>query len=265
MKRRIERRRVDLASSVGVPLTLAVVVLAQWLEGGRLQTLAQPTAALVVFGGTGAALLVSFQASTLRQACRAVARAFGMPPPPSHEMILQFTQYAVRARRKGAMSLEPDIAAAADPFLSRALALIVDGFDSGDVRRTLEAENRRLEESEESSADVLEAAAGYAPTLGILGAVLGLIHVMENLGAPARLGSGIAVAFVATVYGVGAANLLFLPLATKLRSAAHTSRLTRELIIEGVAAIQRGVHPRLLEQHLAAYVRSQERTRQAAA
>jgi chemotaxis protein MotA len=130
------------------------------------------------------------------------------------------------------------------------------------VRRALEAETRRREEAEETSADVLEAAAGYSPTLGILGAVLGLIHVMENLTAPTKLGAGIAVAFVATVYGVGAANLLFLPLATKLRGVARTSRLTRELVIEGTSAIQRGVHPRLLEQHLAAYVRAKEQKQQ---
>jgi chemotaxis protein MotA len=134
---------------------------------------------------------------------------------------------------------------------------VVDGFDAADVRRALEAESLRLEASEEAAADVFDAAAGYAPTLGILGAVLGLIHVMDNIGAPTKLGSGIAVAFVATVYGVAAANLLFLPLATKLRTSARTSRLTRELIIEGTSSIMRGVHPRLIEQHLAAYVRAQ--------
>jgi chemotaxis protein MotA len=251
-------RRIDIASFVGVPLALLVIAGAQWLEGGKLAALVQPTAALVVFGGTAAALLVSFPAAHLKHACLAVTGAFGASPAPSHQMIQEFTQYAVKAKRKGTMSLESDIATAGDPFLARALSLLVDGFDAADVRRALEAENRRREEAEETSADVLEAAAGYSPTLGILGAVLGLIHVMENLTAPTKLGAGIAVAFVATVYGVGAANLLFLPLATKLRGVARTSRLTRELVIEATSAIQRGVHPRLLEQHLAAYVRAQE-------
>ncbi len=258
MKRGV-RRRIDFTSIVGVPLAIALVAVAQRLEGGSLSTLLQPTAAVVVFGGTFVALLVSFPASTLTQAASAMRRAFSIAPPPSNDLILQFTRYAVRARRKGALSLEPEIATAADPFLARALSFVVDGFEAADVRSTLEADNRRLDEADVASADVLEAAGGYSPTLGILGAVLGLIHVMENLTAPARLGSGIAVAFVATVYGVGAANLLFLPLATKLRMSARTSRLTRELIIEGIAAIQRGVHPRLLEQHLAAYARAYEK------
>jgi chemotaxis protein MotA len=258
MNKKAPVHRLDLASLVGVPLTIVVLAGAQWLEGGKLKALVQPTAALVVFGGTLAALLVSFPAAHLMNACRALRRAFGAPPPPSHQMIQQFTQYAVKAKRKGTMALEAEIAKCGDSFTTRALSLMVDGFEMEDVRRTLETDSRRLEEVEETSADVLEAAAGYSPTLGILGAVLGLIHVMENLSAPTKLGSGIAVAFVATVYGVGAANLLFLPLATKLRGVARTARLTREIVIEGTSAIQRGVHPRLLEHHLSGYVRAHE-------
>jgi len=264
MKSAAEQRRADAASIIGIPLTMAVVIGAQWLEGGRLQTLAQPTAALVVFGGTAAALLVSYPLGTLRRAAIAVVDGFRQPPPPTHALVMQFTQYAVRAKRKGMMSLESEISATKNPFLIRALTLVIDGFDARDVRNTLVADSRQRDDADEANAAVLEAAAGYSPTLGILGAVLGLIHVMENLSVPAKLGSGIAVAFVATVYGVGAANLLFLPLATKLRAGARATRLTRELIIEGIAAVQSGMHPRLMEQHLATYVRATESRPQAA-
>ena len=247
--------RPDGATWVGVPLTIAVVLLAQIFEGGRLRTLVQPTAGLVVFGGTIAALLVSYPLPTLGRALAAVRQAFRTAPAPTTAIVSQFTQYSIRARRKGIMSLEADIARAADPFLARALTLAVDGFSPVDVKSSLELDNRTREDADEDAAQVLEAAAGYAPTLGILGAVLGLIHVMDNLAAPSRLGSGIAVAFVATIYGVGSANLIFLPLATKLRALARAAALQREIVIEGIAAIQGNVHPRLVEQHLSAYVR----------
>ena len=149
--------------------------------------------------------------------------------------------------------------------MRRALSLMVDGFPAQEVKHSLEIDSRTREDAEEESAQVFEAAAGYAPTLGILGAVLGLIHVMENLTSPAKLGPGIAVAFVATIYGVGVANLVFLPLATKLRTVARAAFLTREIIIEGVGAIQRNMNPRRVEEHLAAYVVARKRVHEAAA
>lgn len=245
--------RLDVASLVGVTLALVVITVAQLLDGGRIGALAQPAAALIVFGGTAAALLLSYPVGTLMRAVKATAKVFRATPAPAGSLVAQFAQYADRARRKGVWTLETEIAIVADPFLARGLSLVVDGHAEGDVKRALEVDSRSREYADDENAQVLEAAAGYAPTLGILGAVLGLIHVMEKLAEPSKIGSGIAVAFVATVYGVGSANLVFLPLATKLRAIARDAALTRELIIEGLGAIQRGLHARLVEEHLGAY------------
>ena len=164
----------------------------------------------------------------------------------------------MRVRRKSLLALESEIGRTDDRFLARALTLVVDGMAPRDVRHALEIDSQAREDADEESVHVLETAAGYTPTLGILGAVLGLIHVMENLSAPAILGQGIAVAFVATVYGVGAANLVLLPLATKLRSLSRRSALTRELIIEGIGGLQQNMAPKVIEQHLHAFVNAHE-------
>jgi chemotaxis protein MotA len=195
----------------------------------------------------------------------ATAAAFASPRLSRQALVAQFTQFALRVRRTGVLVLEPEVAAISDPFMARALTLLIDGVPAAEVKHSLEVDSRMREEADEESAQVFEAAAGYAPTLGILGAVLGLIHVMENLTVPAKLGPGIAVAFVATIYGVGAANLMFLPLATKLRSATRAAALTREIVIEGVAAIQRNMNPRLIEEHLAAYIVARGRADEEAA
>lgn len=254
------QRRADAGALLGLPLAVVVLVGAQYLEGGGLRTLAQPTAALVVFGGTCAALLVSYPVSRLAGAARALVRAVFAVHQPGRDLVARLTEYANRVRRKGIFSLEPELGEPLDPFLKRGLELAVDGFKAADVRRLLEAESHTLEQEEEDHAELLESAAGYAPTLGILGAVLGLIHVMEHLAAPSKLGQGIAVAFVATVYGVGSANLLFLPLATKIRTNARASALRRHLIIEGIAAIQENQHPRMVDQQLTALLRRDRRS-----
>ena len=249
MKRRKPSLR-GLAPLLSVPLILGVVGATQFMEGGEPRTLLQPTAALVVFGGTLAALLLGFPFSLLRRTLWEVREAFVTPPDSEQALIERLGDYATRAKKRGAFSLENEVLTVTDPFLARAMGLVVDGTTAADLRHILRTFSDAREESDEECAQVLEAAAGYAPTLGILGAVLGLIHVMENLAAPANMGSGIAVAFVATVYGVGSANLIFLPLATRLRGRARIAALNRELIIEGAVSIQQGHHPRLVEQHL---------------
>jgi chemotaxis protein MotA len=257
--------RLDRASLVGAPLALGVVLIAQLIGGGRLKSLAQPEAAVVVFGGTVAALLISYPWATLHNALNAVAAAFAAAPLSRRKLVVQFADFSLRVKRNGVLALESEIAATADPFMARALTLMVDGFPAAEVKHSLEVDSRTREDADEENAQVFEAAAGYAPTLGILGAVLGLIHVMENLTAPAKLGPGIAVAFVATIYGVGAANLVFLPLATKLRAVARAAAQTREIIIEGVGAIQRNMNPRRVEEHLAAFVVIRKRIHEEAA
>jgi chemotaxis protein MotA len=186
---------------------------------------------------------------------------FTVVPENERALVARFDRYAVTARRRGIAALENDYAAEHDPFLRRSLGLLVDGVTPAAMKEALGAFSRAREEADEECALVIETAAGYAPTLGILGAVLGLIRVMENLATPSGVGAGIAVAFVATVYGVGAANLLLLPLASRLRSQARNAAVGREMIIEGVCAIQQRLHPHLVESHLAGFVRDRDRDR----
>lgn len=248
----------DKAALLSLVLIAAVVVLAWISEGGQLRALLQPTAALVVFGGTAAALLLSFPVPQLRRTARALKTAFRRMPEPELELVNRFEQYAVRVRRRGAASLEPEIAALADPFLSRAIGMVVDGVAVQDMRHALTTFNHAAQDADEECALVLETAAGYAPTLGILGAVLGLIRVMESLATPAAVGAGIAVAFVATVYGVGSANLILLPLAARLRANSRNAALAREVTIEGSVVLRQALHPRVVEAHLAGFVRTRK-------
>ena len=244
------RRMSDAAFLFSVPLTVGLVVAAQSIDGGSLQMLVQPSAALIVFGGTFAAVLFSFPFPLLGRTGRALASAFGRQPESDVALLARMGEYAQRARARGALSLEGELQKHDDPFLLRALSLLVDGVPAAEVRHTLKTFSQVREEADAECALVLEAAGGYAPTLGILGAVLGLIHALDRITSPAAVGPGIAVAFVATVYGVGAANLVFLPLATRLRSLGRQAAMNREVVIEGAVAIQQGIHPSLVDGHL---------------
>lgn len=243
-------RRLDASFLLAVPVATALVAFAVSMEGGQLPILLQPSAALIVFGGTLVAVMFSFPLRLLWRTWRALGAAFGGRREPDRRLLARMGEYAARARQRGTLSLEPEAAGTDDPFLSRAITLVVDGVEAADVRHTLKAFSQAREEADTECAQVLEAAAGYAPTLGILGAVLGLMQAMANLSDPSRLGPAIAIAFVATVYGVGSANLVFLPLATRLRSLGRSAALNREVIIEGAVAIQQGIHPSLVDGHL---------------
>lgn len=246
--------RVEYATLLGVPAAIAIVIFAQILEGSPARALWQPTAALVVFGGTLAAVCVSYPADLVRRTLRSVKEAFVTPSEPIEATLDGIIRYSNISRRKGLIALEVEIDRASDPFLKLALGLAVDGTNAKVARQILEVESDGRREYADAPAEVLETAAGYSPTLGILGAVLGLIHVMQSLGEPSKLGSGIAVAFVATVYGVGAANLVLLPLATKLRGVARRAAINREVIIEGMVGVQEGLNPRVIEQKLRGFL-----------
>jgi chemotaxis protein MotA len=243
-------RRPDLTSIVGIPLALGMILAGQFLEGGHVQSLVQLTAALIVFGGTLGAVLVSFSPAEMRRAAASLRDVFTEPVESAEADIDKLLGYAVRARKQGIMTIEDELEKEPDRFLRKGLALAVDGTNPHVVRDMLTLESESLEEKEEVPSRVFESAGGYAPTVGILGAVLGLIHVMENLNDPTKLGSGIAVAFVATIYGVGAANLLLLPIATKLRQRARHAASRRMLVLEGILAIQEGLNIRLIEEKL---------------
>jgi chemotaxis protein MotA len=219
-----------------------------------VRSLWQPTAAFIVFGGTAVATFVSYPLSTIRQTWGALKDAYSMRPLAIDPLLGQFFFLSQRARQRGILSLEHEVDRLGDPFFIAALGLVVDGTNPEVCRQILEIESQAQREAAERPAELLETAAGYAPTLGILGAVLGLIHVMERLAEPSTLGAGIAVAFVATVYGVGLANLVLLPLATKLRGLAREADTAREIVIEGAMALQEGLSPHLLDQKLRGFV-----------
>lgn len=254
--RRGPRRGVfglDLASIVLAPLGLVVIVLAQKVSGLSVQSLVHVPAAMIVFGGTLGAVLISYSLREVVGACNAAWQAFRVTDDDVEGLAATLVSMSVRAHRNGLMSIEADVDNLGEPFLRHGLALAVDTSEGDVIEEFLAAERSALEAAEEAPARIFEAAAGYAPTLGILGAVLGLIRVMQDLGTPATLGGGIAAAFVATAYGVGIANLVFLPVAGRLRERAARAARRRDLITQGVCAIHRRTNPRLVAQGLRAH------------
>jgi chemotaxis protein MotA len=244
------RGRVDVAILIGAVVGIGFVLGGHGLEGGTMKSLLQGAAAVIVFGGTLGAVILSFPFRDLKMAVTSLRHLVVDDAPPADGTVALIGRFALRARKEGLLALEDDADRMSDPFLKRALALAIDGTTSSTLRAMLEDEISSREEQEEVPARVFEAAGGYAPTVGILGAVLGLIHVMENLADPSNLGSGIAVAFVATVYGVGSANLVFLPIGSRFRARAQRNAKRREAVLEGVMAIQEGLNPRLIDQKL---------------
>lgn len=245
---------MDKISLVGLTLGIAAIVIGQVLEGGHLSSLFQPTAFIIVIGGTLGAVMLQSPLRTFVHGMRMVRWVF-VPPAPAFEGIIdQVAHWGQVARKDGLLSLENQIDALSDPFMRKGLQLLVDGIEPNRLREVLEVEIGVWENQMKMSARIWEAAGGYAPTIGILGAVMGLIHVMENLSDPSRLGAGIAVAFVATIYGVGFANLVFLPIAKKL--GAHIVILTtqREMFVDGLVGIANGDNPRIIASRMHGYV-----------
>ena len=244
---------MDKASIGGVALGLGGVFIGNMLEGGSLGQILQPTAALIVLGGTIGATMLQFPLSTLVRAVKGLGSVFKEPPDSSTDLVEEIVRYATTARKDGILALESLAPRASDPFLGRALMMAVDGADSTAMRESLEPSVAHMEEAGEDLAKVYEAAGGYSPTIGIIGAVLGLIQVMENLSDIAAVGHGIATAFVATIYGVAFANLVALPVAGKLKMRTRSLIASKELILEGALAIQQGMNPKLIRERLTSF------------
>lgn len=245
---------MDILSLLGILLALGAVLGGNFIEGGKLDSLLQLTAFIIVMGGTLGAVLLQ---SPLAVFVRAVKMGLWIFKPPLIEperQIESIIEWCQIARREGLLGLESISESLEEPFARKGLQLLVDGREPDAIRGILEVELEAAEEQLLHSAKVYESAGGYAPTVGILGAVMGLIHVMENLADPAKLGAGIAVAFVATIYGVGSANLFLLPIANKLKSIIHRQSKVREMVIEGLTAIAEGENPRAIESKLQGYL-----------
>jgi len=250
---------VDIASIIGLFLGITAIVGGAFLEGLHLGSIAQPTAALIVLGGTIGATVLSFPLKTVKSALAGVRRVLLDKKGNSAAVVEEILSYAIKARKDGLLSLDSRIPTASDDFLKKAMRLAVDGTDAKVLRDTMDIELDHLDEQGELDAKVFDAAGGFAPTIGIIGAVLGLIHVMENLSDPSKLGAGIAVAFVATVYGVGSANLIFLPFANKLKVKHRRTVAAKEMMLEGIIGIMEGVNPKIIEEKLKGYLSVEER------
>lgn len=245
---------MDKISVAGLVLGISAILLGQMLEGGHVSSLLQPTAFLIVIGGTVGAVMLQSPLAIFMNGLRMVRWVFLPPAIQPQELITQIVAWSHVARKEGLLALEAQIDTVPDPFMRKGLQLLVDGAEPERLREVLEVEIGAWEEQMKLSAKIWESAGGYSPTIGILGAVMGLIHVMENLTDPSKLGAGIAVAFVATIYGVGSANLIFLPMAKKL--LANIARLVamREMFVDGLVGIANGENPRLIESRLQGYV-----------
>lgn len=245
---------MDVLSIVGIALAFFAVVGGNFLEGGDVSALVNVPAALLVFGGTVGAGLLQMPLAGLRRAAEMLRWVFVPPRQAFGEGVKCVVRWATTARREGLLGLEAVAELEPDPFARKGLQLLVDGNEPDAIRSVLESESGLREQRDVDAAKFYESMGGYAPTIGIIGAVVGLIHVMGNLEDPARVGPGIAVAFVATIYGVALANLFFLPIASKLRSCVREAAQYREMIIEGIIAIADGDNPRAIEMRLNGYL-----------
>lgn len=246
--------RVDKASIGGLIVGLTGIIGGLLLEGGRLSQILQPTAAMIVFGGTAGAVLLQFPLSVVASAFRSLAQVFMEPGDDLESGIKLLVRLANRARREGIVHLDSELEQIADPFLKKGIMLAVDGTEPQELRDILELELDNQSERAEQLQGVFESAGGFSPTVGIIGAVLGLIQVMQHLDKIDEVGRGIAVAFVATIYGVAAANLLFLPAAGKLRIRLREQQVQSEMMLEGVISILEGMNPRMLETKLRSFL-----------
>jgi chemotaxis protein MotA len=244
---------MDLTTIGGLVVAIALILLGQALEGGHVGSILQATAALIVFGGTVGATMVAFPTRDFVRGIKMAKLAFGNPKHDLGALTARIVEFASVARRDGVLALEGRLPEIEDPFLRKALQFAVDGVDGEVTRDSLETAIDAEFQENAVAAKVWDSMGGYAPTIGILGAVLGLIHVMENLNDPSKLGGGIATAFVATVYGVGSANILFLPMANKLKRKLTLEKERKTIIAEGVLSIQEGLNPRVLEEKLRAF------------
>lgn len=245
---------MDKGTITGIAVALGGIGLGLVLEGGHLAQVLQPTAALIVLGGTMGAVLMHFPVSVIRQAVREVRDVFLQHDPEPDALIQNLLRYALKARKEGLLSLETELGRIQDPFLRESLMLAIDGVSAKELRDLMELQLDYRAEKDERVPKLFEAAAGYSPTVGIIGAVLGLIQVMQHLQNINEVGKGIAVAFVATIYGVAIANLLFLPCAGKLRIRLREKQVIHEMTLEAVLSIISGVNPRSLELQLVSYM-----------
>jgi chemotaxis protein MotA len=251
---------MDIAAFLGLIIGVGAIIVGNIVKGGTTAYLIQLAAALIVFGGTLGATLMSFSMKDMFNAVKSLRLVFGGKSNESSAIIEDILRILAKARRMGLIALEPEIKNIENHFLRKGLTLVVDGMPPSMIKDVLYQEIATYEENMKNAADVFGAAGGYAPTIGILGAVLGLIQAMGHIADPAKIGGGIALAFVATIYGIGSANLIFLPMARKIMNKVKEEVFIRELIIEGIIGVESGVNPYFLKARLNAFLSEHEKS-----
>ena len=246
---------MDWSSLGGLVLALIGILFGQAIEGGKIGSLIQPAAFIIVMCGTFGAVLLQTNTSSFVDGLKMVRQVFTTPIDDRQELFKRISLWSNFARKEGIFMLEPYMKKEKDPFIQKGLKIMIDGTPPDKIRQVIAIDMHFFEIQQRNAAKIWSAAGGYAPTVGILGAVLGLIHVMENLSDPSKLGGGIAVAFVATIYGVGLANLVFLPIANKLKTLIQQEMTRREMLLNAWVSIASGDHPRIVEERLLAYLR----------
>ncbi|MDR0267668.1 flagellar motor protein [Paenibacillus sp.] len=244
---------MEMTTIIGILAGLAALVGGFIWEGGRIDGLLQGAAALIVFGGTIAAVVVSFPLARLKTIPKALRFAFTRGSNNTEQLTEDLVNMATMARRNGVLSLERMVQDHDSAFLREGIQMVVDGSDPVLLKQIMELEIDAVERKHESYAKIFESAGGYAPTMGIIGTVMGLIHVLGRLTEPADLGPAIALAFTATLYGVASANIIFLPIASKIKSRSADEVHTMELLLEGILAVQNGEHPNLVRKKLVSF------------
>lgn len=245
---------MDIFGILGIVVGVSFILTAQAMEGGNAGQLMQVTAAMIVFGGTAGAVIASFPTDDLKIAGALLKDVVFPPKVDVQKLIVEIVGYATKARKEGVIVLEKEARSASDNLLTIGLEAVADGADPSLVQGMMENQITQLEEKVSRGAKVYESAGAYSPTLGIIGAVLGLIQVMQNLSDPSKLGAGIAVAFVATIYGLFAANLILLPFSSRIKFNYQKIFTAKELMLEGVLAIQAGESPALIERKLQSFI-----------
>ncbi|HAB61868.1 MAG TPA: flagellar motor protein [Lachnospiraceae bacterium] len=247
---------MDFVTLISLILSFVALILAFVLDGGVLHALLEPTAALIVFGGTFGAIGISFASSDLVKVPKLLMLAFRKKKQSRAELLTYFDSISSMVRKEGLLSLEGKMNEDKnmDPFLVSGLQMVVDGIDIDEVKETLENRIMNMQQRHAKGIGIFEAAGGYAPTMGVLGTVMGLVHVLSDLSNPDELGGKIAIAFIATMYGVGSANLIWLPIASKLKELDADETITKYMMLDGITMIQRGSNPRLIAERLEGYL-----------
>lgn len=250
---------MDLGSIIGISLAFGALIGSVLLEGGSIRALINAPAAFIVFGGTFGAAVLSTPLPVCLRAVTLVMRVFKSTAQPRTELIETVVRFATVARKDGLLSLEKEVANLQDPFLRKGIELVVDGTDSGMIREIMETEIACQAERHKEGAKLFSTLGGLAPTLGVIGTVMGLVNMMAKINEPSKMGPAIAGAFLATLYGVSSANLIFLPIGNKLTARSHEERASREMVLEGLLALQTGETPIAIQQRLQSFLEPKKR------